>query len=97
MKREELVGNILEGVQEPDIVPFKGRVPLGMGKGGANALVFKVTCRCGVTAMLTVDMPTDSSEDKVKEMIPHLAAGLDRQAKQFHRLPCEMHSRISIG
>ena len=97
MEREELVGKILEEVQEPDVVPFKGRVPLGMGKGTANALAFKVTCHCGVTAMLTVDVPPDSSEQKVKEMIPHLAAALDRQAKQFHRLTCEMHSRISIG
>ena len=97
MEHEELVDAILEQIQASAITPFRGRVPFGMGKGTANALVFKVACHCGVSAVLTVDVPPDSSEEKVKGMIPHLAAGLDKQAKQFYNLPCDVHARISIG
>ncbi|MEE9198510.1 MAG: hypothetical protein V3U26_01795 [Dehalococcoidia bacterium] len=97
MEQEEILGLILAGVQAPGIQPFRGRIPPGLGRAGAGAMVFKVTCHCGVSAMLTVDVPPDSADEKVREMIPHLAAALDRQAEQFQKFPCEVHARISIG
>ena len=97
MERQELVELILVQVEEEGIQPFRGRVPFGLGKGTPNAIIFKITCHCGVSAMLSIDVPADSSDDKVKEMIPHLAGALDRQAKQFHRMPCDVHARISLG
>ena len=97
MEREEIEGLILAKVQDSGIQPFRGRIPPGLGRGKSNALVFKTTCHCGVSAMHTVDLPSDSTDEKVTEMIPHLADALDRQAKQFHSYPCDVHARMSMG
>ena len=97
VERQELIDLIIGHVQDPDIQPFTGRIPTGLGRSTANAVVFKVTCHCGVSAMLSVDVPTDSTDEKIVEMAPHLAAALDRQAKQFHGYPCDVHARISMG
>ena len=97
MERQALIDLIMEYVQDPDIQPFRGRVPTGLGRSTSNAIVFKVACHCSVSAMLSVDVPPDSTDEKVAEMAPHLAAALDRQAKQFHGYSCDVHSRISMG
>ena len=97
MDREQLQKSILEAVEDSGIEPFKGRVPTGLGRSTARALVFKFTCTCGVTAMLSVDTPPDASEERIREMIPHLAKALDNQATQFKRIPCDAHSRMSMG
>ena len=97
MEREQLQQLILESVEDSAIEPFKGRVPVGLGRSTARALVFKITCHCGVTAMLSVDTPEDATEEKTRDMVPHLAKALDNQAAQFKRFPCEAHSRMSMG
>ena len=97
MDREQLQLLILDSVEDSDIAPFRGRVPVGLGRSTARALMFKITCHCGVTAMLSVDTPEDASEERILEMVPHLAKALDNQAAQFRRFPCEAHSRMSMG
>ena len=96
MEREELAKRILAEVTEPGIQAFSGKMPIGVGPYKPDALVFKVTCECKVTAMLSVDIPPEASDEKVDEMVPHLASALDRQARQFHNLPCEVHARVSM-
>ena len=88
---------ILESVEDSAIKPFKGRVPVGLGRSTARALMFKMTCSCGVTGMLSVDTPEDASEEQIHDMVPHLAKALDNQASQFKRIPCDAHSRMSMG
>ena len=88
---------ILESVEDSAIEPFKGRVPVGLGRSTARALMFKMTCSCGVTGMLSIDTPEDASEEQIHDMVPHLAKALDNQASQFKRIPCDAHSRMSMG
>lgn len=88
---------ILDSAEDSDIAPFKGKVPFGIGRSTAQALMFKITCHCGVTAMLSVDTPEDASDERILEMVPHLARALDNQADQFRRFPCEAHTRMSMG
>lgn len=88
---------ILDSVEDSDIAPFKGRIPFGIGKSTARSLMFKITCKCGVTAMLSVDTPENATDERVLEMVPHLAKALDNQAAQFRRFPCESHSRMSMS
>lgn len=97
MDREQLQLLISASVENSGIAPFKGRVPFGLGRSTARALMFKITCHCGVTAMLSVDTPEDASDERILEMVPHLAKALDNQAAQFRRFPCEAHSRMSMG
>jgi hypothetical protein len=97
MEREDLQQLILENVQDDAIQQFMGRVPVGLGRSTARALMFKIKCHCGVTAMLSVDTPEDATEERVREMVPHLAKALDNQASQFKRFPCDAHSRMSMG
>ena len=97
MDREHLQLLILDVVEDSGIAPFRGRVPAGLGRSTARALMFKIRCHCGVTAMLSVDTPEDASDERVLEMVPHLAKALDNQADQFKRFPCEAHSRMSMG
>ena len=97
MEREHLQQLILESVEDSAIEPFKGWVPVGLGRSTARALMFKITCDCGVTAMLSVDTPEEASEGKTHDMVPHLAKALDNQASQFKRIPCDAHSRMSMG
>lgn len=97
MDREQLQLLILGSVEDSGIAQFRGRVPVGLGRSTARALMFKITCHCGVTAMLSVDTPEDASEERILEMVPHLAKALDNQAAQFRRFPCEAHSRMSMG
>ena len=97
MEREQLNQLILDSVEDSGIAPFKGRVPIGLGRSTARALMFKITCHCGVTAMLSVDTPEEASDERILEMAPHLAKALDNQAAQFRRFPCEAHSRMSMG
>ena len=87
----------MEDVLDLRIEPFAGRVPAGLGRDRADSIVFKITCHCGISAMLSVDVPSGSTDEKILEMAPHLAAALDRQAKQFSQMPCDVHRRISIG
>ena len=97
MDRKDISERILAEIQHKEIRPFKGRIPPGLGRATPGALLFKITCHCGVTAMLSVDVPSDADEGKIGEMIPHWAGALDRQAEQFRRIPCEAHSRMSMG
>ena len=97
MEREQLQQLILESVEDSAIEPFKGLVPVGLGRSTARALMFKMTCSCGVTGMLSVDTPEDASEEQIHDMVPHLAKALDNQASQFKRIPCDAHSRMSMG
>ena len=97
MEREQLQQLILESVEDSAIEPFKGRVPVGLGRSTARALMFKMTCSCGVTGMLSIDTPEDASEEQIHDMVPHLAKALDNQASQFKRIPCDAHSRMSMG
>ena len=97
MDRKDISERILAEIHHEEIQPFKGRIPPGLGRSMPGALLFKITCHCGVTAMLSVDVPSDAGEDKIGEMIPHLADALDRQAEQFRRIPCDAHSRMSMG
>jgi hypothetical protein len=97
MEREQLQQLILESVEDSAIEPFKGRVPVGLGRSTARALMFKITCDCGVTGMLSIDTPEEASEEHIHDMVPHLAKALDNQASQFKRIPCDAHSRMSMG
>lgn len=97
MEREHLQQLILDSVEDSGITPFRGRVPFGLGRSTARALMFKITCHCGVTAMLSVDTPEDATDERILEMVPYLAKALDNQAAQFRRFPCESHSRMSMG
>ena len=94
MDREEVIVSIIQEIREEGILPFKGCIPPRLSMATSQALFFKTTCDCGVTAMLSVDIPKDASDDRVQDMIPHLADALDSQARQFKKMPCQSHSRM---
>lgn len=58
---------------------------------------FSATCGCGTSALLSLEVAREKSPDEIEAALPSLIDGLERQAKQFRSMSCDLHTRMRLG
>ena len=60
-------------------------------------LFFSVSCDCGTSAILSVEVSKEKTPVEIENAIPSLADGLKRQASAFRSMSCDLHTRMRLG
>tara|TARA_B100001245_G_C22629642_1_gene310180 strand:+ start:212 stop:568 length:357 start_codon:yes stop_codon:yes gene_type:complete len=63
----------------------------------AQKIFFAAKCKCGTSALITVDVANDKTLDDVKMSASQLARQLEKQADSFYEMSCDVHKKIRIG
>ncbi len=83
-------------LHDPRVQLQRGLSPKHMAVEDRWRVFFSAKCRCGVSALLYVDISKDRTRAEIEEKMGSLLAGLSAQADQFYRMPCEMHQRMQL-
>jgi len=60
-------------------------------------IFFSATCECGTSALLSVEVSRDKTADEIRQALPSVIDGLERQAKQFRSMSCDLHTKMRLG
>ena len=60
----------------------------------AHQFFFAVSCTCGTSAVLNLEVPKNKSISEVETAIPGLVGHLRNRARQFKGMPCSMHKSL---
>ena len=58
---------------------------------------FSAKCDCGTSALLSVEVAKEKTRDDIIQALPSLVERLESQARVFHGMPCEMHTKMRMG
>ena len=64
---------------------------------GFHKLFFASRCKCGTSALLSVEVGRGKTHAEVQEALPTLLGHLRSREQAFRGMSCEMHARIRTG
>ena len=102
MEREDeislaLLHDLFENALEDSRISLRRKLaPPQMAAEDRWRVFFSTQCRCGISALLYVDIMKDKSANDVREAAPALLDVLSKQADQFYRMPCDLHRKMHL-
>ena len=63
----------------------------------SRKIFFAAKCKCGTSALITVEVANDKTLDDVKRSASQLVKQLEKQADSFYEMSCDVHKKIRIG
>ena len=91
----ELIVNAIPA--EAGLVPLSGFKMDLSANPGFHKVFFSARCDCGTSALLSVEVAQDKTIDQVRRALPSLVDRLQGQARAFHNMPCEVHTKMRLG
>ena len=64
---------------------------------GFHKVFFSARCDCGTSALLSVEVAQGKTIAQVRQALPSLVDRLETQARRFHGMSCEVHTRMRMG
>ncbi len=80
-----------------DITPMAGFKMDLSANPGFQKVFFSARCDCGTSALLSVEVAHEKTIEQVQGALPSLVDRLQSQARAFHNMPCEMHTKMRLG
>ena len=67
------------------------------GNPGFRKVFFSTRCDCGTAALLSIEVAEEKTIADINQVLPSLIAKLVGQAKSFHGMSCDIHTRMRLG
>jgi len=64
---------------------------------GFDKVFFAASCECETSALLSLEVSIEKSDDEIKQALPSLVDKLERQEKSFRSMNCSMHGMMKKG
>ena len=102
MEREDktslaLLHDLFESALEDSRISLRRKLaPPHMAAEDRWRVFFSTKCRCGISALLYIDINKEKSAAEIREAAPGLLDVLSRQADQFYRMPCDLHRKMRL-
>ena len=99
MKKSDIQNLIIENLQ-----PFPSNLRALPGfklnlsaNNGFHKFFFAVSCDCGTSALLSVEVSEDKSDNEIESAMPSIVNRLIMQEESFNRMDCEVHDMMKTG
>ena len=64
---------------------------------GFRKVFFKAGCKCGTSALLSVEVDGDKTLDEIEAALPSLVERIESQADAFSKMSCDVHQQMRLG
>jgi len=91
----ELIANAVPA--DAGLVPLSGFKMDLSANPGFQKVFFSARCDCGTSALLSVEVAQEKTIEQVHGALPSLVDRLQSQARAFHNMPCEVHTKMRLG
>ena len=99
MKKEDIQNLITDHLNDTESVmrPLSGfKINFSSNKGFHN-FFFAVSCTCGTSALLSVEVSENKSDNEIETAMTSIVERLIMQEKSFRRMGCKTHEYMNKG
>ena len=99
MNKEDIQRLISKNLEEfeSNLRPLVGFKLNFSANEGFHKIFFSASCTCGTSALLSVEVSENKSDNEIEDAMTSIIERLIMQEKSFRRMDCEVHESMKTG